>query len=216
MMETEKPKRNLAVITIRRNVLQEILGDGKRHERSEILLRMKGRGYPEYNSMAYYRDATAINKKSSFVKDLITSNYSAYVEEIWNRLADVEEKANQVYNQTWTNSKKLTRQALAKGVKVDLAEEVQTEEVAAPKLKALEIIAHVQELKHKVIIGDNLQLSAAMLGEKFKEMESEIKRLKKNAPVTKRMLTQLDEEETEREIERAIEVDMENEIGNTK
>lgn len=219
MIVTERPQKNSTTITIRRNSLRSILGDGKHHPRSEIMRRMKEVGYTDYNTMMYYRDATAVNKKSSFVKDLITSNYSAYVEEVWNRLQDVEERANEVYKQKWTSSKTTTKQTISKGVVVNLVEETKSDEIAAPKLKALEIIASVQELKHKVIVGDNLQLSAAMLGEKFKEMESEIKRLKKYAPETKRALAQRgedDDEIIEQDIERAITVKTENTNGNTE
>ena len=189
--------RNSNIVVSRQLTLQEIQNKdyekGTRLKKTQIIEKMKEKGYKDYNRMTLYRDNNAFNKHSTFIKDLITTNYSAYVEQVFNYLSLIEEDAEDILKKQWTQNKTvITRENAEKGESTYTVTKHTTEEIASPKLEALKILLKSQEIKHKIITGDNLQLSAAMLAQKFQEMDAEIKRLRNLVPKKKGTLKKLE------------------------
>ena len=193
-LEAKRRKKMTATaITLRRNILSNILADDARSarhkpmKRTDIIEAMRNAGYRDYSIMAYHRDKTALNASSTFVQDLCQSNYSAYIEEIYNKLIFLEEQAVDMYSQDWNSDKTILKkiEGISDEPEKIMQEIHKTAPAAAPKLKALELVAKAQEIKAKIITGDTLQLSAAMLGQKYSEMQEEIERLRKLVPKEK-------------------------------
>ncbi len=169
-------KRKVEDVVQRQIALAEIL-DGYRKRgisprRHALLTDLEAKGFP-VTVATLYRDRTSLNRHNSFIRDLTESNLSAYMEEIYDRLTWVEEEAAKQYDQKWTMNQVIKR----RGPKGEEIEQHSTSEIAQPKAQFLSVISKAQELKHKLLVGDNTQLSAALLAEKFQKMKEELTRL---------------------------------------
>ena len=144
---------------------------------------MKERGFRDYTTQMYFRDKRDLNSQSTFIVDLAKTDYSAYMEEIDLLMQFVQVEALNIYNNTWNNDKTITKQVNTKdeGI-VNLTDTHETADIATPKLKALEIMLDVAKLRKELISGDNLNLSAALLGQKYREMRDKINSLKLLVP----------------------------------
>ena len=150
-----------------------------------IIQQMREAGFKDYNRQMHYRDKTDLNKNSTFLIDLAQFNYSAYIEEISDNLRFIEEQAKAMYRQEWNQDKTITKHIVVNNELVQVEEHHKTAPIAAPKLKALEIIANVQKLRTDLVSGDTLNISAALIGKKFREMQEDVNRLEKPVPKSK-------------------------------
>ena len=182
MVSNIPKERNSNIIIFRQKALQDIKHEdyekGTRLKNTQIIQKMKKMGYADYNPRMFYRDSVNINKHSTFTQDLITTSYSAYVEQVFSRLSGIEEDAQDVIAKKWTQDKIVTTTNDTDQGMTSTVTTVITEEIASPKLDALKILLKLQEIKHNIITGDSgMNLSQVMLEEKFQTMETEIKRL---------------------------------------
>ena len=196
------PKTNTTVvINNRQTLLKDILDDAKNNgvplSINDAIKLMQERGFKDYNPRLYFRDKLSVNKTSSYVIDLCRSNYSAYLENIDFQLSFIEAEALNLYNKTWNNDKIVIKQVNTKdeGI-VNLTDTHETADIATPKLKALEIMRDIQKLKLEMTNGDNLSLSAALLGQRYHEMEDEIIALRALVPKSKQGIIKKLEDKT--------------------
>ncbi len=171
---------------MRRDALAAVLEDALRKDihpkRSYLLEAMRKKGHP-VSVPVLYADMTALNRGNTFVRDLTESNYSAYIEEIYRRLQWVEAEAERQYGREWTTNQRIIRV----GPQGEETETHITEEQAQPKAQFLALIAKTQELKHKILVGDTTQLSAALLSEKFQSMKEELETLKRGGKLVEKL-----------------------------
>ena len=195
------PKTNTTVvINNRQTLLKDILTDAKNNgvplSINDAIKLMKARGFHDYNSRLYFRDKVIVNKTSSYVVDLCRSNYSAYLENIDFQLSFIEAEALNLYNKTWNQNKTIEKSVVIEGNITPVVEVHTTSDIAAPKLKALEIMRDIQKLKLEMTNGDNLSLSAALLGQRYHEMEDEIIALRALVPKSKQGIIKKLEDKT--------------------
>ena len=204
-----KKRSNRAIITQRRAVLQKTQNDHPSTSANGtvdgIIQQMKDAGFKDYTRRMYYHDKTELNQNSTYVLDMTQFNYSAYMEEVSDDLRFIKEQALAMYRQEWNQDKTITKHIVVNNELVQVEEHHKTAPIAAPKLKALEIIANVQKLRTDLVSGDTLNISAALIGKKFREMQEDINRLEKPVPKSKsktgviKKLTSAIEEEKEEE-----------------
>ena len=130
------------------------------------------------NHSTIYRDLTIINRENTWVRDLAESNYSAYQEQISNTLDWIEQQAIILYNKDWKSIRTTQKQVPANDGTKTLTEQTVTSESANQKATFLSIIKQVQELKIKHTNGENINISAALLGKRFSK-------IKESEPTTK-------------------------------
>ena len=203
-----KKRSNRAIITQRRAVLQKTQNDHPSTSANGtvdgIIQQMKDAGFKDYNHRMYYRDKTELNQNSTYVLDMTQFNYSAYMEEVSDDLRFIKEQALAMYRQEWNQDKTITKHIVVNNEIVQVEEHHKTAPIAAPKLKALEIIANVQKLRTDLVSGDTLNISAALIGKKFREMQEDVNRLEKPVPksksktgVIKKLTSAIEEKEKE-------------------
>ena len=129
---------------------------------------LEKKGY-KVNLATVYRDITAVNRENTWVRDLSESNYSAYMEDIFGSLVWAQEEAKTQYHKTWT-ANKIVKKETNEG---DTTETTTTQELGAPKNAFLSTFVKTQELKHKLLTGDNINISAALLGKKLNELKKQ-------------------------------------------
>lgn len=173
-------------IEVRRQALLDVILETRKKRklltRKAMIDGMKKKGF-DVDVATLYRDRTALNRTNNFVRDLAESNYSAIQEDIQEVLDWVEQEAERQYRKTWTNSKTVKKEIPTNEGLVEIEEVTTTGEVAAAKAAFLKIIKEVQELKNKLIHGENIQLSVALLKDKIRKLESENEELKKSGDV---------------------------------
>ena len=195
------PKANTTiVINNRQTLLKDILTDAKNNgvpiSNNDAIKLMQERGFRDYNPRLYFRDRLAVNKTSSYVVDLCQSNYSAYLENIDFKLSFIETEAINLYNKTWNQNKTIEKSVVIEGNITPVTEVHTTSDIAAPKLKALEIMRDIQKLKLEMTNGDYLNLSAALLGQKYREMEDELISLRAQVPKSRKGIIKKLEDKT--------------------
>lgn len=163
-------------ITLRRLEVEKIISQLKKENklvtRYTVHEQLTKKGY-KVNPSTVYRDITAINRDNTWVRDLSESNYSSYMEEIYTSLIWAEQESVKQYNKTWTASKTVTKDTPDGQV----TERTETEELAAPKNAFLSTYVKTQELKHKMLTGDNINISAALLGKKLNQLKKQTESL---------------------------------------
>lgn len=130
---------------------------------------LKKRGYKS-NRNILYDDRTALNKGNIFIADLTESNYSQMMDDIFEKLSWIEEEAMKQYNRKWTNSKTVTKNT----DKGKITETHTTKEIAQPKAAFLSIFKDSQKIKYEFLTGNNIHVSAALLRQKFQQMQQKI------------------------------------------
>jgi Fe2+ or Zn2+ uptake regulation protein len=165
-------------VTMRRLEVQKIAlqlkQKGKPVNRYSVYPLLKKKGFvTSYTTV--YRDINAISRENTWVRDLAESNYSAYQEEISNRLQWIEDQAEKQYKKKWKTAKKSIKNQKTKEGALETTEQSITTENAQPKIGFLKIIKEVQELKMKHTNGENINISAALLGKKFNKIKTQYK-----------------------------------------
>ena len=150
-------------------VIEKAQTDDKHLTEKEQLAIMKKKGY-NMSRATLYTDKTALNRSNTFVRDLAESNYSKYIEDIFKTLDFVEAEARIQYNKKWTQDK-VVKKETQDGVMVETHI---TEEQAMPKNMFLLTIARAAELKARLLAGDAVHISVALLAQKFAKMTNEL------------------------------------------
>jgi len=161
--------------------IEDLDFQGKEYSRKNLLNYLKKKKF-KISQPTLLRDLEHLANNNQFIQN-IGLNYSKYMEDISKKYKKIEREAWKIYNQKWTQSKIIKKQALTKsGETVDLTEVITTKEIASPKIGALKVVAEVVKLQQDIASGKNLNLSAAQWIVKIEEMQEEIKRLKSKVP----------------------------------
>lgn len=140
---------------------------------------IKKSGWTAYNRTTLWHDRRRLAKGSNFVRDLAASNYSTYIEQCYETLDDLEDKAYDLFNDKWKVRTVKTRTWEEDG-EIKSSEESTVQDVPYQvKLESLKLIQKSVDLKTRIVGGENLQLSAAMLADKFRKLDEENKNLRK-------------------------------------
>ena len=173
-----------------KDVLATIASKGEKCTIPQICKKMKDKGWKPYSIPTYYSDKQIVNKSSTFVRDLVETQFSALVEDVYVKAAWVEAEAIQMYMQKWNQNKTIvTTSKNDEGMPITTEQNHETAEIAGPKIQALNLVLAVQKLKHEIISGSNLNLSAALVGEKFQTMEAELIKVRKQLKRSKKIAT---------------------------
>lgn len=165
-------------IQSRRNALRKIILEYEKQDkeitRNALLKELDKKGF-HIDMATLYRDRTSLNKENTFIEDIAAeSNYSAYIEEMFEKIHRVEEKAGQLYEMKWTDDKIIKRETRDGQFK----EEHHTSENPGPKIGLLNVILKCQEAKLKMFSGDNINISVTLLGRKLEEYKVELEKLR--------------------------------------
>ncbi len=170
-------------IALRRKALQEVIVE--LHKASipttneAIITKMVQRGYKTYWQQNLYRDMTWVNKNNTFVRDITESNYSAMCEAQFQELADIQAKVKE-----WTeNPPTETRQVYnaepdsnpknAQGYKLVLDSVIHN---TVSPMQILSMRKSVADTQLRLLNGDIVNTSIALLTEEFKSMSEEIEK----------------------------------------
>jgi len=140
-------------------IIEEFQKEGKLITRHSLIAELKKKGFTS-DRYILYNDRTELNKGDTFIRDLTESNFSQMMRDIYNTLSWVETQALEQYEREWTNNKKVKKAG-------KVVEEHTTGEIAQPKAAFLGIIKDIQKIKYEFLTGNNIQLSAALLSQKF-------------------------------------------------
>lgn len=132
-----------------------------------------------------YNDRIDLNKGNTFIRDLTESNFSAFMQGIWDKLEWMEHEAIIQYEKKWTNNKTVTKKL--DGKKTDkITETHKTNEIATPKIAFLGLMKDIQKAKYDFLTNHNIHFSAALLQQKFQQMQQQLYTLQKENEETKK------------------------------
>ena len=131
-------------------IITEEYSDGRKIIGKEIIKKMKELGYPEYTKDTLYRDRCRLNRKNPFLRDMAESNYSKIVEEMWNDIELVNDKAK------------------------ELLEDAKT---AEKKRSVGRLILETVELRDKILNGNVMDVSLSLLSNKLDKLENDNRKL---------------------------------------
>lgn len=142
-------RKNVADIIERQTILAEIISDQKAEHNpttpKELLPKMKKRGY-NIDRSTLYRDRLAINQRNSFVRDLSESNYSSYIQDMFENIDYVTDEAMQMLTTTGNDKTKiLSGKLILEGVRT----------------------------KTEILSGKVLDISVELLSKKMRSMREE-------------------------------------------
>ena len=165
--------------------------NNRREEVKKIMSELKEQGLPvnrysvherldktkfDVSLATVYNDIVSLSRENTWVRDLTESTYSAHQEEINDTLDWIQKEARRLYDVNWVRSKKVTKKVPAKnGKNKVIVEMVKIKEEYKPKASILKIIRDVQDLKMKLTNGQNINISAALLGKKFEKAKAQLR-----------------------------------------
>jgi len=169
-----KPRGSTAKeIENRRNALRKIILEvdkkGRKSTRKELLAELAKKGF-KIDISTLYRDRTVLNTGNSFVLDISKTNYSAYMEEIWNNLETITEEAIENYHKNYSVIKTTERER--NGVTERVTERVQNR--LETRHKFLKLLLDGTMAKLSVMSGESLNASVAMIDIAFRELKDKV------------------------------------------
>jgi len=120
-------------------------------------------------------DKVELARGNTFVSDVAKKTYSQIINDCYDALEFIEQKAREILDKKWTQSKQITKKSRGGN---EITEHL-TAELADPRLRALSIIADAVMKKAELVSGKTLDVSAALWIRQTKQHEDEIKNLKK-------------------------------------
>ena len=159
-------------------VVHTLEESGQFPSRQLVIKEMQELGYEDYDLQRLNSDRRGGG--SNFVRDLAAKTYSAYVEQCYDTLDVVEQSAERLAGGQWQQlNVKKRKWEDDDGNLHEVTEESTTDITPKIQLEALKLMQKSSELKMRIVSGDNIHISAAMLAEKFKRLNGENARLKK-------------------------------------
>ena len=159
-------------ITERQALLKQIIEDyhrkGRKPSRKDLLEYLEKRGY-SIDMSTLYRDKAAINSENRFVVDMAETNYSGYMEEIWESLEYIKEEAIKNYEKDWVITKETKR---SKNESETVTEKIHGHPDS--KLRFLKLLNDVIDSQVLVMKGDTLDVSVGFLGKKLGQYKDEL------------------------------------------
>lgn len=120
-----------------------------------------------------FRDRTIINLENTFLADLGESNYSAFLEDIKDKIEWIEQQAIDLFNTKWVTKKAIKRQIPDKDGDTIITEQQITENEAEPKARFLDIVGQCQKFKLDMLKGDNINIAVDLLSKKMRLIKDE-------------------------------------------
>ena len=145
----------------------------------QLVACMRQSGWLDYNKSTVWHDKRRLNQGSNFVRDLAARSYSSYIEQCYETLDDVETKAYDMFDTNYKVKTRRVKKWTQDGEPRETVEESVADVPYQVKIEALKVIQKSVDLKTRIVSGENIQLSAAMLAEKFRKLHGENEQLRK-------------------------------------
>jgi len=163
---------NSTIIEKRRKALRRIISNygqkGEKPSRKDLLFELSKKGF-KIDLSTLYRDKTKINEESSFLRDIAETNYSAYVEEMWENLDFVIENSIEIYHKNFPITKTTKHE---KNGKIETT--IQTiKNHPESKQKFLRLILDATMEKVSLFSGSTINFSVAFLSKKMHQFKAE-------------------------------------------
>ncbi len=150
---TELSKTSREQISRRRNILSEYLKeslDNRLIPTDRECIAHMSKDYEGYSRGALYRDKLAIKAGSKFIHELSTYSYSAYIEDLFNKIELVESESMKDFEHS----------------------------SGFVRINAKKLMLDCQKVKGDLLSGQVLNVSVEKLGKKLRETLEENKKLK--------------------------------------
>ena len=165
-------KSTVKDITERQALLKQIIDDykkkGRQPSRKDLLVELEKRGH-HIDMSTLYRDKTAINSENYFVVDIAETNYSAYMEEIWESYELIKQEAIKNYEKDWVITKEIER---SKNEPETITEKIYGHPDS--KLRFLKLLKEATDSQVSLLKGDTLDVSVGFLGKKLGQYKEEL------------------------------------------
>lgn len=173
-MAQKQSSHEIEVITKRRETIVQIRGQYKEKKQklttALLIAELDERGYKKVNERTLYRDMLEISKGNSYVRNIAEATYSEDIEKL-------AESLNIAEDQYWAWLKDpptITKQKLEPGANKDEFIVVESTIETVSPITILDRIVAVVEAKKTLLSGDVLNLSIAMLGQRYREMQQQV------------------------------------------
>jgi len=174
---TDFTKSTYVEIEARQLALGEIIEESKNRgvqiDETYLLNEMKQKGYLTYNRGKLYQDRLAIDSDNNYIRHFLP-RYSRYQEDIANSLDEMEQQCIELFNEDWIITRHIVRQTKDGEFRTIITEDHNLR----AKLECIKTIVKVVELKQKHCEGQNIQISAVIIGKELQQMKAKIQKLK--------------------------------------
>jgi hypothetical protein len=170
----------------RQEILQETINNAHKEgvvlSAKYLINKMRERGY-KMDRMTLYRERKALANQNNFVRDIAESTYSQMIEEIWDGLTNLEEKAQDLSEKQWTRAVMVKKHRPPETP----AEEENPNLIPAhsierrvetlsfqPKAMFLRLQKEIMEQKMALLKGDTMNVSVAFLSSKLNDYKQKL------------------------------------------
>jgi len=151
-----------------RRIIVKFNQNGSSPTRKELLSELAKKGFKiDYSTL--YRDRTSINAENSFIEDISRYNYSAYVEDIWDKLDWIIDNSMENYHKNIPITKKIEHEK--NGVIETTIQKIENK--SDSRYKFLRLILDASMAKFSMMRGDSINVSVALLEKKFQQLRDE-------------------------------------------
>ena len=171
-------------------VQQDLIKAGKPLTPKNLITGLEKKGF-KGNRKNFYTIQNRLNEQSSFVTDIAETQYSAMVEDIYRQIQFIEGKCLELADDNWQISKRRTGDGTEEGSRNTWQEFEDNQH--KPKHDFLDLALKCQKEKRELLKGDVINVSTAMLSQKFQQLRDEsvakseeIERLKKQLKAKQR------------------------------
>lgn len=119
-----------------------------------------------------YEDLREINANNTYVLDIATSNYSAKVEYCFGILEKIVRRCEEIDRSKWTKEKTVRRTVVTPEGESVINETSQTQEVAEPHIKALDVQAKAVKCMFDGLKGDVMDTSVGLMLKEFQNLKA--------------------------------------------
>jgi len=164
-------------IEYRLNVLGQIIEEAKNRgdviNENYLLYHMNLRGIANYTRSRLYQDRLTLDSDNNYIRHFLP-RYSRYQEDIANSLDEMEEQCIELFNEDWIITRHIVRQTKDGEFRTVITEDHNLR----AKLECIKTRVKVVELKQKHCEGQNIQISAVIIGKELQQMKAKIQKLK--------------------------------------
>jgi hypothetical protein len=164
------------------DVQMELAKQGKPISPKALMLGMETKGY-KINYQQYLTVKKKINEQCTFVTDIAESDYSSMIRDIYEKIVFIETECLDLAKEDWRIRKQRTGDATDEGSRNTWVETEDNQH--KPKHDFYDLALKCQKEKRELLKGDVINVSGALLSQKFQqvrdeseEKSNEIKRLK--------------------------------------
>lgn len=141
-----------------------------------LIEQMRRSGHPKYSAYMLRQDKHKLKDTQNFTLDLIERNYSRVMGALDERLVAMESAAASIADSDFPQVTRIHRTVRdAHGEIIQTVDETrESPPDVATRLRAASLLLQIVKQRYDLYAGQNVHVAAAMLGKKFKVMESEI------------------------------------------